>query len=221
MFLLRSVTCGISRVIGLLLGILVGPSGPSWDVFGTYSAALAPHVTVAAPGQGTVYLQPPRGRPGPGKCVFAFPPSWARRPRFWFGKVGAPSRWRAFAFLKYTDCGVICVHRLCLQLCICVRGSTVYTDCGVICVHRSCSHLCIWSVLLAGGGDWAGTFAFLSAGPGGGVLRRRNTQFVCPTVHVCSALFAGVVTGWEFPRISRLAQEGAMVWEGRRHGGLG
>ena len=64
LFLLRSVTCGISRVIGLLLGILVGPSGRPWDVFGTYSAALAPHVTVAALGQGTVYLQPPRAALG-------------------------------------------------------------------------------------------------------------------------------------------------------------
>ena len=38
---------------------------------------------------------------------------------------------------------------------------------------------------------------------------------------MCCVLFAGVVTGWEFPRISRLFQEGAVVWEGEKTQGSG
>eukprot|EP00959_Pyramimonas_sp_CCMP1952_P157903 3301940-Pyramimonas_sp.AAC.1 len=63
---------------------------------------LAPLSTVGALGQGSAHLQPPSGAPWVGEvCVLAFPPGWARRPRFWVCRVGAPSRWRAFTSSKY------------------------------------------------------------------------------------------------------------------------
>ena len=38
---------------------------------------------------------------------------------------------------------------------------------------------------------------------------------------MCCVLFGGVVTGREIPRISRLFQEGAVVWEGEKTQGSG
>eukprot|EP00959_Pyramimonas_sp_CCMP1952_P214984 4498698-Pyramimonas_sp.AAC.1 len=56
-----------------------------------------------------------------------------------------------------------------------VRVPTVDTDRGVICERRSRSHLCIWSVRLAGGVDWAGTFTLLVRLVQGG--RRARSKF--------------------------------------------
>eukprot|EP00959_Pyramimonas_sp_CCMP1952_P430544 9017434-Pyramimonas_sp.AAC.1 len=64
----RSMACDTSLVFGLLRGILRGHSRPFRGMFGPLGVALAPRFTAAALGQGSVYLQFPRGRPGPGKC---------------------------------------------------------------------------------------------------------------------------------------------------------
>eukprot|EP00959_Pyramimonas_sp_CCMP1952_P273105 5708441-Pyramimonas_sp.AAC.1 len=57
-------------------------------------------------GQGNAHLQPPSGTPWAGEVCHCIPPSWAYRRRFWVGKVGVPSRWRAFTFSECTDRGV-------------------------------------------------------------------------------------------------------------------